>query len=117
MIRPAGVEWRDPGVARVRASSSEGHCPRRRESGRVDAGRELVDRAVIDHLANEQRLLEAMSAEERERLSDRLRRPSDRKPFQALIQLWLGPDPIAVRRVSRRNADACEGAYATARLA
>ena len=47
-------------------------------------GREVVDLAVIDHLANEERLLGALSPRERQELSDLLRRLLSSAPFQAL---------------------------------
>jgi DNA-binding MarR family transcriptional regulator len=40
----------------------------------TDRGRELVDAAVVDHLENEQRLLGALDAEEREQLAGLLRK-------------------------------------------
>ena len=40
----------------------------------TDRGRELVDAAVVDHLANEERLLAGLSASERDALSDLLRK-------------------------------------------
>jgi DNA-binding MarR family transcriptional regulator len=50
----------------------------------TDRGRELVDAAVIDHLANQERLLGALSASERGKLSDLLRKLLASEPFQAL---------------------------------
>lgn len=40
----------------------------------TNRGRELVDAAVVDHLANEQRLLESLDAGEREQLTGLLRK-------------------------------------------
>jgi DNA-binding MarR family transcriptional regulator len=40
----------------------------------TDRGRELVDAAVVDHLANEQRLLESLDVGEREQLAGLLRK-------------------------------------------
>ncbi|MFH8485398.1 MarR family winged helix-turn-helix transcriptional regulator [Streptomyces longisporoflavus] len=40
----------------------------------TEAGRELVDRAVVDHVANEERMLGALTAEERGALDGALRR-------------------------------------------
>ncbi|WP_409239304.1 MarR family winged helix-turn-helix transcriptional regulator [Streptomyces sp. PA5.6] len=40
----------------------------------TDAGRDLVDRAVVDHIANEERMLAALSADERAALGGALRR-------------------------------------------
>jgi DNA-binding MarR family transcriptional regulator len=47
-------------------------------------GRLLVDRLVVDHLANEQRLLEALNASERDRLAGLLRKLLLSAPFQSL---------------------------------
>jgi DNA-binding MarR family transcriptional regulator len=47
-------------------------------------GRALVDRAVVEHLDNEQRLLGALSAPERRTLSSLLRKLLVSKPFVAL---------------------------------
>jgi DNA-binding MarR family transcriptional regulator len=56
----------------------------------TDRGRELVDAAVVDHLANEQRLLAALDAEEREQLAALLRKLLLSPPFREL-------DPAADR--------------------
>ncbi|MFG2647306.1 MarR family winged helix-turn-helix transcriptional regulator [Streptomyces sp. NPDC048436] len=40
----------------------------------TDAGRELVDRAVVDHVTNEERMLAALSADDRRALDGALRR-------------------------------------------
>ncbi|MGW0902753.1 MarR family winged helix-turn-helix transcriptional regulator [Streptomyces sp. NPDC002853] len=40
----------------------------------TEAGRELVDRAVVDHVSNEERMLAALSAEDRRALDGALRR-------------------------------------------
>jgi DNA-binding MarR family transcriptional regulator len=50
----------------------------------TDHGRELVDTAVVDHLANEERLLAALDAEEREQLASLLRKLLLSEPFRAL---------------------------------
>jgi DNA-binding MarR family transcriptional regulator len=50
----------------------------------TDRGRELVDAAVEDHLANEQRLLEALDATEREQLAGLLRKLLVSPGFQEL---------------------------------
>src|ERR1019366_9206327 len=47
-------------------------------------GRAVVDRAVIEHLANEERLLGALSASERRTLAGLLRRLVVSEPFLAL---------------------------------
>ena len=64
--------------------------------GLTSKGRELVDRAVIDHLANEQQLLGALSEGERQELADLLRKLLSSAPYQAL-------DPTA--RVGSRAED------------
>jgi hypothetical protein len=46
--------------------------------------RELVDAAVIDHLANEERLLGALSASERPIVTDLLRKLLVSEPFRSL---------------------------------
>ena len=50
----------------------------------TDRGMELVDAAVIDHLANEEGLLGALSASERRGLSDLLRKLLESEPFRVL---------------------------------
>ena len=47
-------------------------------------GRRLVDKAVVDHLANEDGLLEALNATDRERLAELLRKLLLSERFQAL---------------------------------
>jgi DNA-binding MarR family transcriptional regulator len=47
-------------------------------------GRELVDKAVVEHLANEQRLLSGLGAAERKKLADLLRKLLVSEPFRAL---------------------------------
>jgi DNA-binding MarR family transcriptional regulator len=49
-----------------------------------DRGRELVDAAVVDHLENEERLLGALDAGEREQLAGLLRKLLLSAPFQEL---------------------------------
>ena len=56
-------------------------------------GRELVDEAVVAHVANEARLLAGLSGSERTKLADLLRKLLLSEPFQAL-------DPAARARVS-----------------
>jgi DNA-binding MarR family transcriptional regulator len=46
--------------------------------------REVVDLAVVDHLANEEHLLGALSATERQELTRLLRKLLSSAPFQAL---------------------------------
>ena len=50
----------------------------------TDKGRALVDAAVIDHLANEERLLGALDAAEREQLAGLLRKLLLSEPFREL---------------------------------
>ena len=50
----------------------------------TDRGRELVDTAVVEHLANEERLLGALDAGEREQLAGLLRRLLLSQPFREL---------------------------------
>ena len=47
-------------------------------------GRELVDKAVVEHLANEEHMLSGLSASERTRLADLLRKLLLSEPFRAL---------------------------------
>src|SRR3989449_3547093 len=56
----------------------------------TDRGRELVDTAAVDHLENEQRLLGALDAREREQLARLLRKLLLSTPFREL-------DPAAER--------------------
>jgi DNA-binding MarR family transcriptional regulator len=56
----------------------------------TDRGRDLVDAAVVDHLANEERLLGALDAGEREQLAGLLRKLLLSQPFREL-------DPAAAR--------------------
>jgi DNA-binding MarR family transcriptional regulator len=50
----------------------------------TDRGRELVDAAVVDHLQNEERLLGALDAAEREQLAGLLRKLLLSPPFREL---------------------------------
>jgi DNA-binding MarR family transcriptional regulator len=50
----------------------------------TDRGREVVDAAVVDHLENEQRLLGALDAGEREQLAGLLRKLLLSPPFREL---------------------------------
>jgi DNA-binding MarR family transcriptional regulator len=63
----------------------------------TDRGRELVDSAVRDHLENEERLLAALDASEREQLAGLLRKLLLSPPFREL-------DPAAGRE-GKRSAD------------
>jgi DNA-binding MarR family transcriptional regulator len=60
----------------------------------TDRGRELVDAAVVDHLANEEELLMALSPSERNVLSGLLRKLLLSEPFRAL-------DPAGRAQVGR----------------
>ena len=60
----------------------------------TDKGRELVDTAVADHLENEQRLLGALDADEREQLAGLLRKLLLSQPFREL-------DPAAAEAPDR----------------
>jgi DNA-binding MarR family transcriptional regulator len=68
----------------------------------TDRGLELVDAAVVDHLANEERLLAALDADEREQLAGLLRKLLMSEAFREL-------DPAvneATRSRARPEADA-----------
>jgi DNA-binding MarR family transcriptional regulator len=58
----------------------------------TDRGREVVDAAVADHLANEQRLLGALDAREREQLASLLRTLLLSPPFRELDPAPNSPD-------------------------
>jgi DNA-binding MarR family transcriptional regulator len=71
--------------------------------GLTDKGRELVDSAVADHLENEQGLLAALDAGEREQLAGLLRKLLLSEPFRELDPAAEAPDrPRSARR--RRRA-------------
>ena len=61
----------------------------------TDRGRELVDAAVVDHLENEERLLEALDAAEREQLAALLRKLLLSTPFRELDPAagWWDTEP------------------------
>jgi DNA-binding MarR family transcriptional regulator len=59
----------------------------------TDRGRELVDAAVVDHLENEERLLEALDAGEREQLAGLLRKLLLSPPFRVLDPAADARDP------------------------
>jgi DNA-binding MarR family transcriptional regulator len=63
--------------------------------GLTDKGRTLVDAAVVDHLENEERLLSALDADEREQLAGLLRKLAQSQPYREL-------DPAAEEREPRR---------------
>ena len=58
----------------------------------TDRGLALVDAAVVDHLANEEGLLSALTASERGVLSDLLRKLLGSEPFRALDPAGRAPD-------------------------
>jgi DNA-binding MarR family transcriptional regulator len=66
-------------------------------------GRELVDKAVVDHLTNEERLLSGLSAAERDKLADLLRKLLLSEPFRALDPARRAPgaDASSLRSVRR----------------
>jgi len=83
----------------------------------TDRGRDLVDTAVADHLDNEQRLLVALDAGEREQLAGLLRKLLLSPPFRELDPAADaletspvggpsrdGTEPSSLRRPSRSGA-------------
>ena len=58
----------------------------------TDRGRDVVDAAMVDHLANEERLLGVLSASERSEVSDLLRKLLASEPFRALDPAGRAPD-------------------------
>jgi DNA-binding MarR family transcriptional regulator len=70
-------------------------------------GRELVDKAATVHLANEERLLGGMSATDRTKLADLLRKLLLSEPFRALDPLSRAPASTKSRRsLPRKTEDA-----------
>ena len=61
--------------------------------GLTEAGRALVDSAVVAHLENEQRLLSALDAGEREQLAGLLRKLALSQPFRELDPAAEEPEP------------------------
>jgi DNA-binding MarR family transcriptional regulator len=57
-------------------------------------GLALVDRAVVDHLANEEHLLGALSASERAALADLLRKLLASEPFRAIDPARQASEPV-----------------------
>lgn len=72
----------------------------------TDRGRELVDAAVTDHLENEQRLLGALDAGEREQLAGLLRKLLLSPPFRELDPAADLPDSESAGE-QRRRSDGC----------
>jgi DNA-binding MarR family transcriptional regulator len=68
-------------------------------------GRELVDKAVVEHLANEERMLGGLSASERTRLADLLRKLLLSEPFRALDPASRAPMREVTSRRSLRRPD------------
>jgi DNA-binding MarR family transcriptional regulator len=73
-------------------------------------GRELVDKAVVEHLANEERLLSGLTAAERKKLGDLLRKLLVSEPFRALDPVGRAPARHAVaasrvQQLRRQGAD------------
>jgi DNA-binding MarR family transcriptional regulator len=75
--------------------------------GLTDNGRELVDTAVVDHLANEERLLGALDGEEREQLAGLLRKLLLSEAFRELDPAAAADRPRPARR--RRAPKAANG--------
>ena len=73
----------------------------------TDAGRELVDSAVVEHLANEERLLSGLDTEEREQLAGLLRKLLVSQPFRELDPAANRdePRPTRRRRMTRRSVN------------
>jgi DNA-binding MarR family transcriptional regulator len=72
--------------------------------GLTGKGRELVDSAVADHLENEERLLTALDADEREQLAGLLRKLLLSEPFRQLdpaAEVADRPRPARPRRRAR----------------
>ena len=77
--------------------------------GLTARGHELVDAAVVDHLENEERLLAALDAREREQLSGLLRKLLSSPPFRELdpadsLAVEPSGEPDRPRDVRRRRA-------------
>jgi DNA-binding MarR family transcriptional regulator len=69
----------------------------------TDKGRELVDTAVVEYLADEQRLLGALDPDEREQLSGLLRKLLLSEPFRTLDPAAAEPDRPDRPRTRRRR--------------
>jgi DNA-binding MarR family transcriptional regulator len=66
-------------------------------------GRDLVDKAVVEHLANEERMLSGLSAAERTKLADLLRKLLLSEPFRALDPASRAPQGRATSAPARRS--------------
>jgi DNA-binding MarR family transcriptional regulator len=68
-------------------------------------GRQITDKALLAHVANEDRLLGALSARERGQLADLLRKLLVSEPFAALdpAHAGNGPGPVANQRTPARR--------------
>jgi DNA-binding MarR family transcriptional regulator len=74
----------------------------------TDRGRQLVDAAVEEHLENEQRLLAALTKDERERLADLLRKLLLSPPFRELDPAAQAKGPRATTRRPRPSPPAVD---------
>ena len=63
-------------------------------------GRRVVDKAVVDHIADEEKLLAPLNRSERQRLAELLRKLMLSEPFRALEPT---PAPSPTARVQRRR--------------
>jgi DNA-binding MarR family transcriptional regulator len=81
----------------------------------TERGRELVDNAAVDHLANEERLLTALDADERDQLAALLRKLLLSEPFRELDPATIQEEP---RRAGgrRTRGRAGQGAGADTRI-
>jgi DNA-binding MarR family transcriptional regulator len=66
-------------------------------------GRDLVDKAVVEHLANEERMLSGLSAAERTKLADLLRKLLLSEPFRALDPASRAPQGRGTSAPTRRS--------------
>ena len=71
----------------------------------TDRGRELVDSAVVDHLANEEHLLAALDSTEREQLAGLLRKLLLSPPFRELDPAAASLDPEPAVGASGRRSE------------
>jgi DNA-binding MarR family transcriptional regulator len=66
-------------------------------------GRDLVDKAVVEHLVNEERMLSGLSAAERTKLADLLRKLLLSEPFRALDPASRAPRGRSTSAPTRRS--------------